>query len=78
VDLGDGPISSDGAFDDAIVVQDGYAVRGHPDVALQPGGPQFERQLEARESVLRSVCPGATMAERDRFLEERREALLHV
>ena len=76
--LADGPVSPERPPDDPVVVEHGDAVGGDPDVALQPGGAQFQGQLEPGQRVLRGVRPCPAMAEGDGVVEERWEALLHA
>jgi signal peptidase I len=51
---------------DAVVVEHGHAVRGQPHVALEPGRPEPQCQLERLDRVLRRVRPRPAMPEGDR------------
>ena len=61
----------------AVVIEHRDTVGGDPDIALQPGGAELERQFETGKGVLGRVGPGSAMAEGDGVVEERRKALLH-
>ncbi len=62
---------------DPIVVEDGHPVGRQPDIALQPTGPELERQAEGFKGVLGGVGAGTPMGEDDRFGEQRRRSLIH-
>ncbi len=64
-------------LDDAVVIEHCDAVGGEPDIALEPGRSEAQRQLERLQGVLGSVSAGAPMGERDRGIEQGRETLLH-
>ena len=55
---------------DAVVVEDGDAVGGQPDVALEPAGAETKCQLKGLDRVLPGVGAGTPMGERDGVIEE--------
>jgi hypothetical protein len=57
--------------DDAIVIEDGNAVGGEPDVALEAGGPELQREPERLDGVLGGVGPGPAVGESDRWPSKR-------
>ena len=63
---------------DAVVVEHRNAISRQPDVALQAGRAEAQRQGEGLDRVLPGVRLRATVGERDRALEQRRESLLHA
>jgi hypothetical protein len=63
--------------DDAIVIEHRDAVGSQPDVALQPGRPELEGDMERLDGVLRRPVPGTAVGEANGRIEQRRQALLH-
>jgi len=59
------------------VIEDGDAVGGEPDVALEAGRSESQGEGKRVEGVLRGVRAGPPVGERDGRVEERRETLLH-
>src|ERR687898_44480 len=49
--------------DEAVMVEDGLAVGGEPDVALEPGGAQPQGEGEGLEGVLRRMGTRTAMSE---------------
>ena len=56
-----------------VVIEHGDAVGGDPGVALEPGGPEPDRQLERLEGVLRGMGPRPAMGEQDGGSAQRRK-----
>ena len=69
--LDDGPSTSTETYD-PVVVENGDAVGGQPDIALQTGGAELQGRAEGLDRVLRSAVTGAPVGEADRRIEQRR------
>lgn len=69
--------TAEATTDDAVVIEHDVAVGGEPHIALEPGCAESQTQGERLEGVLRRMCASPTMGERDRFVEDRRQPLLH-
>ena len=69
IDLGDGPLAEP-LLDDPVVIEHRDAVSGQPDVALEAGRAQPEREVERLDRVLGRVGTSAAVGERDRWIEQ--------
>jgi len=69
--------SATAASHHSIVIQYGDSVGGDPYVAFETGRAQAEREGEGFDRVFRSVGPGSSVGEGDRWVQKGRESLLH-
>ncbi len=70
-DLADRPAAEAAAAHDAVVVEHGSPVGGEPHVALDPGGPEPQGQLERLDRVLGCLGARSAVGERYRWPSER-------
>ena len=54
---------------DAVMIEHRHTIGGQPDVALEPGRPEAQRELERLDRVLRCMGTRAPMGESDRWIE---------
>jgi hypothetical protein len=69
--------SATAASHHSIMIQYGDSVGGDPYVAFETGRAQAEREGERLDRVIRSVGPGSSVGEGDRWVQKGRESLLH-
>jgi sec-independent protein translocase protein TatB len=68
---------AEAGLDDAIMVQNGDAIAREPHVTFEAVRTELERQFEGSKGVFWSMCPGPTMGEGSRGIEQGRKSLLH-